>query len=171
MSNYVNLMDIIYPIGSIYISTNSTSPAATIGGTWNCINDSFYPASVKSDWDWSAEDKSIISTFKHIKINNIDFALFSISETFNNWKNNDYNVVSNTTFNGFRSLNLLGNSINLAAPKLAVASSPVVARYNHNGNNKIAIYNSTKPQYYGGTFVIPHMIEDSTKAYIWKRTA
>lgn len=37
MSNYVNLMDIIYPVGSIYHSMNATSPATSIGGTWTAI--------------------------------------------------------------------------------------------------------------------------------------
>lgn len=37
MSNYVNLLDIVYPVGSIYHSMNSTSPATSIGGTWTAI--------------------------------------------------------------------------------------------------------------------------------------
>ena len=37
MANFVNLMDIIYPVGSIYITTNATSPADFIGGTWSKI--------------------------------------------------------------------------------------------------------------------------------------
>lgn len=39
MSNYVNLMDIVYPVGSMYFSTVSTSPANIIGGTWERIKD------------------------------------------------------------------------------------------------------------------------------------
>lgn len=31
----------IYPIGSIYISTNNTSPASLLGGTWEKIRDKF----------------------------------------------------------------------------------------------------------------------------------
>lgn len=34
MANWVNIMDIFYPVGSIYLSTNSTSPASVIGGSW-----------------------------------------------------------------------------------------------------------------------------------------
>lgn len=41
MSNYVNLLDIIYPVGSIYITMSSTSPANIIGGSWNQIQDKF----------------------------------------------------------------------------------------------------------------------------------
>lgn len=41
MSNYVNLMDIVYPVGSVFISFNSTSPSASIGGTWELLNNVF----------------------------------------------------------------------------------------------------------------------------------
>lgn len=41
MASWVNLMDIIYPTGSIYLSMNSTSPASTIGGNWEQIVDQF----------------------------------------------------------------------------------------------------------------------------------
>lgn len=39
MANFVNLMDIIYPVGSIYITTSAISPADSIGGTWVKIED------------------------------------------------------------------------------------------------------------------------------------
>lgn len=35
------LLNKIYPIGSVYTSTNSTSPASFIGGTWARIQDQF----------------------------------------------------------------------------------------------------------------------------------
>ena len=41
MSNYVNLLDIVYPVGSIYISVNNISPADSVGGTWVKIEDKF----------------------------------------------------------------------------------------------------------------------------------
>lgn len=37
MSNFVNLLDIIYPVNSIYITTSGISPATSIGGTWTQI--------------------------------------------------------------------------------------------------------------------------------------
>lgn len=42
MSNYVNLLDIVYPIGSVFFSNTSVSPASTIGGIWTKLdNDTF----------------------------------------------------------------------------------------------------------------------------------
>lgn len=42
MSSFVNLLDIVYPVGSIYYSyTGDASPASTIGGTWSRIKDVF----------------------------------------------------------------------------------------------------------------------------------
>lgn len=41
MANFVNLMDVIYPVGSIYITTNAISHTNSIGGTCeqieNCL--------------------------------------------------------------------------------------------------------------------------------------
>lgn len=31
---FINIMDIVYPVGAAYMSTTSTSPATLFGGTW-----------------------------------------------------------------------------------------------------------------------------------------
>ena len=36
-----NLINIIYPVGSIYMSVNNVSPATFLGGTWEQIQDTF----------------------------------------------------------------------------------------------------------------------------------
>ena len=40
-----NLFSLVYPVGSIYISVNSTSPATLFGGTWEQIQGKFLLAS------------------------------------------------------------------------------------------------------------------------------
>lgn len=40
-----DLFDLIYPVGSIYMSVNSTSPQTLFGGTWEQIKDTFLLAS------------------------------------------------------------------------------------------------------------------------------
>ena len=37
----VELVDLLYPVGSIYISTNNTNPSLLFGGTWKQIKDKF----------------------------------------------------------------------------------------------------------------------------------
>lgn len=40
-----DILDLVYPVGSIYMSVNSTSPATLFGGTWEQIKDMFLLAS------------------------------------------------------------------------------------------------------------------------------
>lgn len=45
MSNFVNLLDVIYPVGSLYFSVSEISPADSVGGTWEQIKDTVLAAS------------------------------------------------------------------------------------------------------------------------------
>ena len=45
MSNFVNLLDIIYPVGSLYFNTSDVSPADSVGGTSEQIKDTVLAAS------------------------------------------------------------------------------------------------------------------------------
>lgn len=38
MASFISLTDLIYPVNSVYISVNSTSPGSRFGGTWTAIN-------------------------------------------------------------------------------------------------------------------------------------
>ena len=38
---WINLLECVYPVGSVYFSTINTSPASTIGGTWTQITNRF----------------------------------------------------------------------------------------------------------------------------------
>nr|DAF81064.1 MAG TPA: baseplate protein [Caudoviricetes sp.] len=42
MSNFVNLLDVVYPVGSIYQSMSVASPASIIGGTWTQLKTFLY---------------------------------------------------------------------------------------------------------------------------------
>ena len=42
------IANVIYPVGSIYMSVNSTSPATLFGGTWSRIQDTFLLAAGSS---------------------------------------------------------------------------------------------------------------------------
>lgn len=41
MSNFVNLLDIIYPVGSVYITFSDVSPIDSVGGSWEKIDGKF----------------------------------------------------------------------------------------------------------------------------------
>ena len=55
MSNFVNLLDIVYPVGSIYQSMSATSPADFIGGTWTKIKTFLYGADTAQETGGEAE--------------------------------------------------------------------------------------------------------------------
>ena len=38
---YVNLIDLVYPVGTVYISYTSASPSSLFGGTWTAITGRF----------------------------------------------------------------------------------------------------------------------------------
>ena len=44
-SDVTDLIDVIYPVGSIYMSVNNVSPSTLFGGTWEQIQDTFLLAS------------------------------------------------------------------------------------------------------------------------------
>lgn len=44
MANYVNLLNLIYPVGTIIASYSSTSPADWVGGTWTTMDAFLYGA-------------------------------------------------------------------------------------------------------------------------------
>ena len=41
MAKWINLLEVVYPIGSIYQSTKNLSPASIVGGTWEQITEKF----------------------------------------------------------------------------------------------------------------------------------
>ena len=56
---WVNLLDIVYPVGSLYFTNNATSPAAIIGGSWTKIEE----AAIRSGdtVGYAGEDKHAIT--------------------------------------------------------------------------------------------------------------
>ena len=47
--NEEELYDLIYPIGSIYVSSTNTNPSTFLGGTWTLIDKEFEPATFNGD--------------------------------------------------------------------------------------------------------------------------
>lgn len=61
MSNFVNIMDIIYPVGSIYQSMNATSPASSIGGTWTQLKTFLYGSTTAKQTGGEATHKLTVN--------------------------------------------------------------------------------------------------------------
>ena len=57
--SWVNLLDIVYPIGAIYFSRDSTSPASIIGGSWTQIQGAVLGAVGESISNGYGGDKTI----------------------------------------------------------------------------------------------------------------
>lgn len=59
MTNWINLLEVLYPVGSIYLSKNSTSPASIIGGSWTQIQGAILGAIGESISNGYGGDKTI----------------------------------------------------------------------------------------------------------------
>ena len=75
MSNFINLLDIIYPVGSVYITFNETSPADVIGGTWELLENAFLYSSIGSTGVTGGEETHTLTMAEMPKHNHFcDFA-------------------------------------------------------------------------------------------------
>lgn len=102
MSSFVNLMDIVYPVGTIFITTDATSPATRFGGTWEQIKDEFLlGASDDYTAGSSGGNMNHCHTLDESKSRAVIGATDSNSYSIGYWatqvKNNDYSHVSTYT--------------------------------------------------------------------------
>lgn len=61
--NTSDLIDLIYPTGSVYMSVNNVSPAILFGGTWEQIKDKFL---LSAGDTYNAGDEGGNATHKHL---------------------------------------------------------------------------------------------------------
>lgn len=74
MSNFVNLLDVIYPVHSMYITTSTVSPATSIGGTWTQITNGACIAAYKDTSGYTGSKTISISQMprhNHPLVNNL----------------------------------------------------------------------------------------------------
>ena len=66
-SDVTDLIDVIYPVGSIYMSVNSVNPSTLFGGTWEQIKDKFLLASGTSYSNGSTggSEDAVVVTHTH----------------------------------------------------------------------------------------------------------
>lgn len=167
---FVNLLEIVYPIGSLYFSTSSVSPAEVIGGQWEQISDSFYPEYLKSDSDWV---NNWISNSKEFRTKMVNGAVFhyGVSEGSFNVPANAYTPLT-TLENYHRSKYRIpfvchniggeyGEQSNMIEP-ISGSDSGQVKVYRRNGNSDFFTQYSV---------AYPANINGVNRTCIWKRVA
>lgn len=167
---FVNLLEIVYPIGSLYFSTSSASPAEVIGGQWEQISDSFYPEYLKSDSDWV---NNWISNSKEFRTKMVNGAVFHYGKS-----DGDFNVPADaytplTTLNEYHRSKYqipfvchnmggeYGEQSNMIEP-ISDSDSGQIKIYRRNGNSDLFTQYSV---------AYPVNIDGVNRTYIWKRVA
>lgn len=119
MSNFVNLLDIVYPVDSVYISFNETSPSDIVGGTWTPIIDEFLYSSSK----YGVGNTGGSTTHNHILGNHGGAQIEHMRE--NNWLNVMYNYTSEVQFSNPAMVQsaIQGVASNTASPQLSTYSA------------------------------------------------
>lgn len=77
MATWVNLLDVLYPVGSLYFSTASTSPASIIGGSWTQVKGAVIAAYGSNGYTLKNYGGSLALTNNHLPANMGSFVLRS----------------------------------------------------------------------------------------------
>ena len=125
----LGIFDLIYPVGSIYMSVNNVSPAALFGGTWKQIEDRFLLASgstFEAGTTGGAESYELDATHKHIApvgSNSARLGLVSINGTVSGGSGKSY---QSTTYDssGTLSTNLAMGYTSNAQVKASIPTLP-----------------------------------------------
>jgi len=143
------LLDVVHPIGSIYMSTSSTSPATLFGGSWTRIQDRFLLAA-GSTYTAGKTGGSATHTHKY----GIQFANYWGVVSTDGLSAVHYDSNNSTTVKG-NSKNSTGTfMINSGAANSYTQRTSVDIRRTNDANTS---YTSTLP---------PYLV-----VYVWKRTA
>lgn len=102
----LSLLD-IYPVGSIYMSVNSTSPAALFGGTWERIQDTFLLAAGTNHAAGSTGgEENHVLTVNEMPSHNHNYAQYVGCVGWTGSSN--WNVVKTTNNDGYTNTNTSG---------------------------------------------------------------
>ena len=82
-----SLLDYIYPVGSIYMSVNNTSPASFLGGTWVALEDRFL-IGASANYSGTGGSATIDLSHNHTYGFRTRGWYGTLAETFDLWENN-----------------------------------------------------------------------------------
>ena len=144
-----DLVNLIYPVGSIYMSTNNVSPATFLGGSWEQIQDKFLLCSGAT---YSAGSTGGSSTVKaNVSVNNHTL-------TINQIPSHTHNVLC-----GYGDITGVG---------------PDAFRYQYWGNSNRGWHNflvqatgGSQGHNHGVTITAHNNMPPYLAVYVWKRTA
>lgn len=78
---FVNLMETLYPVGAVYISTSSTSPATLIGGTWSQVKGCMLAATGTTGYASAAAYKGDTTiALKHLPEGRVRFRTIALTD-------------------------------------------------------------------------------------------
>lgn len=159
----------VYPVGSIYISTNSTSPASLFGGTWEQIQDKFL-LSAGSSYIAGNEIGSDTHTHKY-GVSYIAGTLYhygSDEYTYLGRSYDDYSIIQLGAYDGQKS-----NAVFPSKKKTRVSSVYVYPNRDYENSNDLAEKVSTTGYRYDVTTdtTSESSLPPSLVVYMWKRTA
>ena len=77
MATWVNILDVLYPVGAVYFSTASTSPASTVGGSWTQIKGAVIAAYGSNGYTLKNYGGSLAIANSHLPANMGSFVLRS----------------------------------------------------------------------------------------------
>lgn len=147
--NGVSLLNIIYPVGSVYMSVNSTSPATLFGGTWSAI------ASGKALVGIDTNDTDFNAAEKTGGAKTVTLAAGEIPTLDLKWNDANQKVVSLSTNNGTAGGTASSGYYTDYKSSSSTYSKSLVTS-NGNAQGVTNAHNNLQPY-----FVV----------YIWKRTA
>lgn len=150
----VDILNLIYPVGAIYISTNSTSPATLFGGTWTQIKDTFLLAAGST---YSAGTTGGAAT---VKLETTHLPSHSHTGT----TNTDGTHVHDSTAYGWM-IDGVGNARSEISTGSSGFGSDIRIRNNNSQHSHSFTTNST-----GGNTAHNNM-PPYLAVYVWKRTA
>lgn len=170
MSSFINLLDVVYPVGCYYITTNSTSPSTLFGGTWSCVNDSFYPEKLVSD-KTSVNVDGNYEWNKKMRQNGVGF-LSTTSMGQQSLPDGNYKVISTMAPTNSYATALRMPCFQHSIGGLPIQWSSWIGSENSSGQQEYTIYQKGQASlsYWSVGAVYPLNIT-GTKSYIWKRTA
>lgn len=185
--SFINIMDIVYPVGSLYFSSSNISPANLFGGTWTCVQKDFVPETLVSSNAKKREEitsSNGSSILYNTDIQNGSFLLsvifsgqnrvFGGRDTYQNivWKSFYPSAFTRVPWNiGIRTVPTV-HAMGGEFPQNYSGYLNDYTSYDATDPVLMQLYNKTREITHGGASAVSFLeIPSRTQCYIWMRTA